>query len=74
MRAIVVMDSDTHYGAELDFGDHKEEAWWWGQPHGFWSWFEKIDEGYHPRLKAKRALIKDINTKAGHWETIRATV
>lgn len=60
----------THYGVELDFGDHKETAWWWGQPAGFKDWFGKIDAGYHPRLQAKRAVIKDIEITHTDWEEI----
>lgn len=63
---------NTHYGVELDFGDHKETSWWWGEARGFWSWYEKIDEGFHPKLVAKRSIVKNIESFYGDRETIRA--
>jgi len=64
-------DPDTHYGVELDFGDHKEIAWWWGQPDGFWSWYDKIGQDYHPRLQSKRPVLKHFEYNVGKLEVVR---
>lgn len=64
------LHEDVNYGVELDFGDHKETSWWWGQPHGFWDWYEKIGQDYHPRLITKAPIIKHIDTFVGSPEVI----
>ncbi len=64
-------NNSTHFGVELDFGDHKETSWWWGQPSGFWDWFDKIGVDFHPKLKTKRAVIKNIVIQKTDKEVVR---
>ncbi len=69
------MSAKIEYGVLLVFdGDKKaEESWWYGTPHGFHDWFNKIGASTHPRLTGKQLIRRETVTRYGEVELIDGT-